>query len=149
MSRTVNISKKIVGVVSLVVLIIIVIALVKGFGSDPALIPDLKPADSTVNNAFLSEYAGEYTVKVDGYSDTEKESYVLRKNGTAAWMLIIADDSQGARTASEKYGTWTATEGNIVISIQGNTGTITEEFNYQNDRFLSILTAGRYLKPTE
>lgn len=149
MSRTVNISKKIVGAVSLVVLIIIVIALVNGFGSDPAAIPDLKPAASTVHNAFLSEYAGEYTVEVDGYSDTDKESYVLRKNGTATWMLIVPDASQGERKASEKYGTWTATEGNIVISIQGNTGTITEEFDYRNDRFRSTISAGRYLKAIE
>ena len=149
MSRTVNISKKIVGAVSLVVLIIIVIALVKGFGSDPAAIPDPKTAASTVNNAFLSKYAGGYSVEVDGYSETDKESYVLMKNGTAAWMLIVADASQGARTASKKYGTWTATEGNIVISIQGNTGTITEEYDYRNDRFCSITSSGRCLKPTE
>lgn len=149
MSRTVNITKKIVGTVSLVVLILIVIALVRGFGSDPAELRDSEPAVSKVSDTFLLKYAGGYSVEVDGYSDTDKESYVLRKNGTVTWMLIVPDASQGERTASEKYGTWTATEGNIVISIQGNTGTITEEFNYRNDKFHSTLTAGRYLKPTE
>ncbi len=60
-------------------------------------------------------------------------------------IFIVPDDVKGARTDSKKYGTWKASEGKIVISVKGNTGIITEEFNYRNDRFRSTISAGRYL----
>lgn len=84
-------------------------------------------------------------MEVVGYTGTDIESFILRKDATATWMMIVPDATKGARTESKKYGTWTAAENKVVISIKGNTGTIIEEFNYRNDKFRSTISAGRYL----
>jgi len=141
--------ERILWVLSALIVVLMVIALVKRFGPDPSSKPDLTPIAPVESNPYLSKYAGGYTVEVIGYTGTDIESFVLRKDGTATWMHIVPDAAKGARTDSKKYGTWKASEGKIVISIKGNTGTVTEEFNYRNEKFRSTISAGRYLKPTE
>lgn len=108
-------------------------------------LPDPKPRTTIEVNGYHTKYAGGYTVEVVGYTGTDIESFILRKDATATWMMIVPDATKGARTESKKYGTWTAAENKVVISIKGNTGTIIEEFNYRNDKFRSTISAGRYL----
>ena len=106
-------------------------------------------SSTPVSNTWISKYAGGYTVEVSGYSGGDIESYVLRNNGTATWLWIVPDASQGARTESKKSGSWTASEGSIRISIRGNTGMIKEDFKMRNGRFYSTSSSDRYLKPTQ
>ena len=144
-------SDKVLWTISAIVLIAIVIALVKQFvpSPDPVSKPKSRPAPTTVSNTYINQYAGGYTVEVIGYTADDIESYVLRRDGTVKWMWILPDASQGARVDSEKSGSWTASEGKIVISIRGNTGTIREEFRMRSGRFYSTTSTDRYLKPTE
>jgi hypothetical protein len=91
-------------------------------------IPTIKP------NQFMIKYAGSYRVHVSGVSSSENaEGYALSNDGTAKWMWIVNDPKEGAKIDSEKTGTWTAEEEKIIISINGNSGMITETWLFQRD----------------
>src|SRR5690606_39157978 len=75
------------------------------------------------SSPFIKEYAGGYMIEVnDAPSNQNAEGYALRTDGTAKWMWIINDGSGGANIQSEKSGTWTASDGRIIVSINGNSG---------------------------
>lgn len=131
------------------VLVAMVPAIIKKLNSPSEPLPDSTRLTSVEINSYHTKYAGGYTVEVVGYTGSGTESFILRKDGTATWMLIVPDATKGARTEAKKYGTWTASENKVVISIRGNTGLIKEEFNYRNGKFRSTVSAGRYLKSTK
>ena len=70
---------------------------------------------------------------------------VTYENSKAKWMWIVNDGYGNANIKSEKTGTWTAELNKIGISIQGNTGTIKEEFTMKNGIFHDNFT-NRYLE---
>lgn len=142
-------SVKVLWAISAIVTILIVVALVKEVAPSPGPTTKPTPKSAPVTNPYLSKYAGGYTVEVTGYSGGDIESYVLHSNGSAKWMWIVPDASQGARVDSEKSGSWTASDGVIAISIRGKTGTIKEDFRLRGDRFYSTTSSDRYLKPTQ
>ena len=89
------------------------------------------------NNKYLVEYSGGYTIEILNYSSNDDaEVYALHENGNAKIM-------------SEKIGIWTAEEGKIKITIQGNTGPIVEEYVLKNGIFVSTLFEDHYLKHTK
>jgi len=101
------------------------------------------------NNKYFVEYAGGYTIEIIGYSSNdEAELYVLHLNGKAKWMLISNDRSGKAKIMSEKSGSWTADEGRMKITIQGNTGPIVEEYLLKNGKFVNTISEDRYLQRT-
>ena len=103
-----------------------------------------------VSNPYLTKYAGGYTVEVSSMPpDAQVEAYILHKSGKAKWMLLTNDGRGNAKIKSEKTGQWTAEENKIMITIQGNTGDLSEDFVYKNGRFVDTLTGERYLKKTE
>lgn len=98
---------------------------------------------------LLEKYSGGYYVDVAGVpSNDVMESYVLSKDGSAKWLYIVNDGANGAKVDSKKYGTWTVTENEITINIQGNTGLITEKYILSNGVFRDDLTGKRQLKLT-
>ncbi|MCJ7649427.1 MAG: hypothetical protein MUP85_12495 [Candidatus Lokiarchaeota archaeon] len=102
------------------------------------------------NNKYLSTYSGGYTIEILGYSsDNDVEAYALHENGNAKWMWIKNDGYGNAKIMSEKIGIWTAEEGKIKITIQGNTGPIVEEYVLKNGKFVSTLFEDHYLKRTK
>jgi len=102
------------------------------------------------NNKYLSTYSGGYTIEILGYSsDNDAEAYALHENGNAKWMWIKNDGYGNAKIMSEKSGIWTAEEGNIKITIQGNTGPIVEEYVLKNGKFVNTLSEDRYLQRTK
>ena len=72
----------------------------------------------------------------------------MNENGKATWMWIENDRSGNTNVKQKKYGTWTATENKISISIQGNTDIIKEEFELKRGIFIDTLTK-RYLERTQ
>ena len=106
------------------------------------------PYENSSLSEFVKEYAGGYTVELDGISsDIAAEAYALKDDGTATWMLISNRGGE-AKVTSRKQGTWNAYQNRIEITINGNTGLITEYFerNSSNQYFDNKQT-GRYLKP--
>ena len=103
-----------------------------------------------VNDKYLKIYSGGYTIEVAGISSyDEAEAYALNSNGKAKWMQIANDGLGGARIVAEKNGYWIADENKIVITIQGNSGEIVEEYKLSNGRFTNSLIKERYLKKTK
>lgn len=102
------------------------------------------------NNKYLVEYSGGYTIEILNYSSNDDaEVYALHENGNAKWMWIKNDGYGNAKIMSEKIGIWTAEEGKIKITIQGNTGPIVEEYVLKNGIFVSTLFEDHYLKHTK
>lgn len=98
-------------------------------------------------NPFMQQYAGGYIVEVNGISNEESgEIYVLHENGNAKWMWIKIKPGGQTEVQSEKSGSWTATQDNISITIDGNTGIIIEQYKLINNRFVS---GDRYLSKSE
>jgi len=91
--------------------------------------------------AFIKKYSGAYTVIVAGYNGGDSEAFALRPDGSAVW--VEGYKHNGKIETRQKNGTWTAKEGVITISIQGNTGIIVEEYKLKNGTFRS---GDRYLK---
>ena len=109
--------------------------------------PKYKPVD---DNPYLKKYAGRYSIQVKGMPSTnETEDYALAPNGRATWLWIINDINGGDKIQQEKVGTWTATQNKITINIQGNAGTIVEEYNFINGQFVNTTFKDRYLKKTQ
>lgn len=105
--------------------------------------------DSSEANPFLQKYAGGYTIEVKGISsDDAVEAFALNQNGKATWMYIKDDVNGNPKISSKKIGTWTAQEGKISVSVQGNTGVITEEYILNDEVFVSSFSSDRYLKVT-
>ena len=101
-------------------------------------------------NKYLETYSGGYTIEVLGHSsNNDAEAYALHENGNAKWMLIENDGYGNAKIMSEKSGVWTADEGKIKITIQGNTDPIVEEYILKNGKFVNTLSEDRYLKRTK
>lgn len=101
-------------------------------------------------NLFLKEYAGAYTIEISGINNSDEiEAYTLHESGSAKWLYIVPDNVEGAKLTSEKTGTWTAEDGKISITIQGNAGLITEDYELKNGRFINVLISDRYLKETK
>ncbi|MEO5912255.1 MAG: hypothetical protein ABIP95_15310 [Pelobium sp.] len=99
------------------------------------------------NDEYLTKYSGGYTVELDNVSSNNSaEVYILKNDGTAKWMYIKNDGNGGAEIDSEKLGEWKATETNITITCEGNSGPITEDFKLKDGRFYDTLTGERYLK---
>ncbi len=88
---------------------------------------------------YLKKYSGAYNIGRDGV-----EAYALKEDGTCTW--IYGWMSNGKLQTQQKNGTWTAREGYIKISINGNTGTIIEEYTLKNGQFVSKDDSNRYLK---
>lgn len=98
-------------------------------------------------NPLKQQYAGGYIVEVNGISNEESgEIYVLHENGNAKWMWLKVKPGGQTEVQSEKSGSWTATQDNISITIDGNTGPIIEQYKLINNRFVS---GDRYLSKSE
>ena len=97
---------------------------------------------SVRQDEFLEKYSGSYNIMVgsDG-----SEAYALKADGSAVWVYGWKNSS-GKIQAQKKYGTWTAREGFISVSIKGNRGTITEEYRMKGGRFVSSSNPQAYLK---
>jgi hypothetical protein len=87
---------------------------------------------------FIKKYSGAYNIGRDAI-----EAYALKADGTCIW--IYGWTSNGKLQTQKKYGKWTAREGYIRISINGNTGTIVEEYALKNGKFVNKEDSSRYL----
>lgn len=87
---------------------------------------------------YIKKYSAAYTIG----SDTG-EAYALKEDGTCKW--IYGWMSNDKLKTQKKYGTWTAREGYIRISVSGNTGVIVEEYILKNGRFVNKEDSNRYL----
>jgi len=134
-------SIKFLGYISIALLFFAVSCLPKPKEQGP---PATEPAAVKKENPFLAQYAGAYEIKVKGYSGTDKESYELLKYGSAKWIMtsFLSDTSSRAWI---KSGTWTASDGEINVTIEGNSGDIKLTYNLQNGRFVEDLSSDRYL----
>jgi hypothetical protein len=76
-----------------------------------------------IQENYLKKYAGAYNVMV---GNDGSEAFALAANGSAVWIYGWKD-SLGKLQTQKKYGEWTAKEGYIKITINGNTGKIVQE----------------------
>lgn len=97
---------------------------------------------------YVKLYAGGYTVEIDNIPGNDAaEAYALKDDGTATWMLIVNSGGQ-ANVTSKKQGSWNADENRIEVSINGNSGLITETFERASTgQYFINRQTGRYLKP--
>jgi len=102
----------------------------------------LLPISLLAQDQFLKRYSGSYSIMVgsDG-----SEAYALAENGSAVWVYGWKDSS-GKLQTQKKSGNWTAKEGYIKVTIQGNTGAIVQEYKLTNGRFVSVDDSRAYLK---
>jgi hypothetical protein len=99
------------------------------------------------NNPFVKKFAGSYLVEIKGLPISNKvEAYALAENGMAKWMFIEEDSNGQAKATSKKSGTWTATETQISITIEGNSGSIIEDYILTNGIFVNTISSERFLK---
>lgn len=107
-------------------------------------------SETKTDSLYLKRYAGVYTIEINGNeSANEIEAYELFENGQAKWMWMGNNGVGDANVRSTKSGTWTANEQKISITLQGNSGPITEDYVLQNGTFTSTFSQDRYLKPNE
>lgn len=139
----------------IVILIILTMLVYVGFFKDSErtapvqTVPQTPTTDEKPSNPYLSKYAGEYIIKVFGISIRNiAEVYILHENGNAKWMLLEDDGPGGIKKVSEKTGIWIAEENKIIISMDGNTGTKTEEFIMKRGIFTETM-GKRYLERTK
>ena len=101
------------------------------------------------NNPYLTSYAGGYTIEVKGLGNTgDVELYVLADNGKAQWMLLKTAGRAEPEIMTRKYGTWTAKDSYMKISIDGSTGQLIEEYEMKGGVFYNKESSDRYLKRT-
>ena len=129
---------------------LLIVLLLLGKARKQQTVPKPSPAPAAVVNTFVTQYAGVYTVAlIESSSDEAREVYELKEDGTAKWMWIVPDAEQGVKVDYEKTGAWTASEGRIEISVQGNSGMITEVFELRSGSFYSTKESDRYLKQNQ
>ncbi|MEO7988763.1 MAG: hypothetical protein ABI663_04425 [Chryseolinea sp.] len=90
---------------------------------------------------YIKKYSAAYNIGQD-----TGEAYSLKENGTCTW--IYEWKNNGKLKTQKKYGTWTAREGYLRISVSGNTGIIIEEYILKNGRFVNKEDSNRYLVKT-
>src|SRR6478609_11657739 len=96
------------------------------------------------NNPFLTTYSGGYTIEVEGLRNTRDiELYVLADNGKAQWMHLKTQGRKEPEIMTRKYGTWTATESYLKVTIDGNTGPLIEEYEMKAGIFYNKETPKR------
>jgi hypothetical protein len=100
------------------------------------------PISLLAQDSFLKKYAGAYSIMV---GNDGSEAYALGENGSAVWVYGWKD-STGKLQTQKKYGSWTAGEGYIKVTINGNTGKILQEYKLKNGRFVSVDDSRTYLK---
>lgn len=101
-------------------------------------------------NEYTAKYAGGYTVELEGVnSDDAAEIYILRNDGSAKWIYLKNDGTEGGKIESEKSGNWSATDKSISITCEGNSGPITENFEIKNGVFYDTMSGDRFLKPKQ
>jgi hypothetical protein len=86
---------------------------------------------------YLTKYAGAYNV-IDGV-----EAFTLKSDGSAMWVYGWVEG--GKVKTTQKYGSWSARQGYIKIEINGNTGSIVEEYEFKGGKFRSKEDYSRYL----
>jgi hypothetical protein len=96
-------------------------------------------------DSFVKKYSGAYTIVVQGYSGNDSEAYALKPDGTAVWIFGYKDSSGRLKT-QKKFGNWAAKDGFISVTINGNTGKITQNYRLKNSRFVSTEDSKTYLK---
>lgn len=126
-----------------------------GVADSSILLPQNLPSDESeppqVPNRidWKREYAGSYSIEVDSISSSpEMEVYVLHEDGSAKRIYLVSDFAGGARIHSEKSGLWDASQYSISITVQDNSGLITETYSFRGGRFVNERIDDRYLKPT-
>ncbi len=87
---------------------------------------------------YIKKYSAAYSI-----GNETGEAYALKEDGTCTW--IYGWMSSGKLKTQKKYGTWTAREGYIRVSVSGNTGIIVEEYILKNGRFVNKEDSNRYL----
>lgn len=97
----------------------------------------------SLSQNHLRQYSGSYNIFVTGLGSNE--AYALKTDGNAVWVYGWKDKSGRIQTET-KNGTWTASNGLITISINGNTGVITERYRLVNGKFVSTEDKKRYLR---
>lgn len=102
-----------------------------------------------VDDTYLKIYSGGYTIEVDGLGITgDVELYVLADNGKAQWMYLVTSGRKEPEIMSRKYGSWSAKDSYVRISIDGNTGQLIEEYEMKDGVFRNKENQNRYLKRT-
>jgi len=95
-----------------------------------------------------SRYSGTYKIEVLGTSSKkEVEVYKLNVNGQAEWLWVYYKGGF-AEIDDRKTGTWFATEDNITINIQGNSGMITEVYSNKQGMLINVPLSKRRLEKT-
>lgn len=99
---------------------------------------------------FRPKFAGTYTIELKGVPNSEfVEVYALHENGSAKWLWIETTRNGEADVKTKKDGTWKASEDEITIDIQGNTGSICETYKLKNKVLTNTEDAKRFLKRTK
>jgi len=106
------------------------------------LISVLFAGTAFIQETYLKKYTGAYSVMV---GNDGSEAFALAANGSAVWINGWKDSS-GKPQTQKKYGEWTAKEGYIKITINGNTGKIVQEYRMKNGRFVNVDDSRMYLK---
>ena len=75
--------KRLLYILAVIVVLAMVAAVIKRSVTPRELPPNPKPRTAIVVNSYHTKYAGGYTVEVVGYTGTDIESFILRKDGTA------------------------------------------------------------------
>ncbi|MGV8995238.1 MAG: hypothetical protein ACOH1O_14150 [Flavobacterium sp.] len=103
-----------------------------------------------VKEDFRPKFAGTYTIELKGVPNSEfVEVYALHENGSAKWLWIETTRNGEADVKTKKDGTWKASEDEITIDIQGNTGSISETYKLKNKVLTNTEDAKRFLKRTK
>jgi len=98
---------------------------------------------------YLATYAGGYTIEVKGLGNTgDAELYILADNGKAQWMHLKTQGRKEPEIMTRKYGTWSADDFYLKITIDGNSGPIVEEYEMKAGVFYNKTEPYRYLKRT-
>jgi len=92
----------------------------------------IQTVKKTEKSPFLKKFAGTYEVYVKNSGITEdSESYTLYESGLAEWKWF---ERKSGHIKSLKNGIWSADEKLLKITIEGNSGRISENFKIENGK---------------
>lgn len=103
-----------------------------------------------VKEDFRPKFAGTYTIELKGVPNSEfVEVYALHENGSAKWLWIETTRNGEADVKTKKAGTWKATEDEITVEIQGNTGILSETYKLKNMVLTNTQDSKKFLSRTK
>lgn len=138
-----NTGKLLLSLLTLTIIVVLASAVIARFVEKS---DDQVPPKKVSENPYVQQWAGNYEIKVSGYSGSDTEKLSLLADGSAIWMWIHINDEGEEEEQSRKVGSWTASVNKIKTTFALRSGIEDIEYVFNNGVFEEFGNKDRYLK---